>query len=463
MEISQLSATKLTAAIRAGELRAQEVTEHFLAVIEQKNPVLGAFLTVTSESALREARAADAHWDAAKRAGTTASLPLLHGVPLAHKDLTDVAGTKTTWGSAAWPASVSLADAPIAATLRSAGAISLGKTQVPEFGLNAYSENLIAPPARNPLDPTRTPGGSSGGCAAAVASGMLPFAPGSDGGGSVRIPALCTGLVGLKPGSHTIPADRREPDANEFGAPRLVVAGPLAHTAADAALLFDAMREDAAGSASAAVQQAENLRGLRIGISTASPFANAMGISLCQEAQDALAAAANRLSAAGQQVEDAAITYPSDYFEVFTQCWLAGLGSLPFPADREPLLTPFARFFRSRTLTVSAEVKAQAGSRLAEIRGELQQAWSNYDVILTPGLAQLPHPIDHFASMAPEDDYVAQCQWTPYTSMVNVSGLPAIAVPILRTTAGLSVGVHLIGRAGSETQLLQLAAQLMAA
>ncbi|WP_309478041.1 amidase family protein [Leucobacter luti] len=167
--------------------------------------------------------------------------------------------------------------------LRAAGAISLGKTQVPEFGLTGYSENLIAPPARNPLDPERTAGGSSGGSAAAVAAGMLALAPASDGGGSIRIPALACGLIGLKPGLGAIPADMQRGPHDEFGAPRLTVTGPLARSAADAALLFDAMRAepgDPAEPAVAAVQRADALTGLRIGVSATSPFEAAHPVPL---------------------------------------------------------------------------------------------------------------------------------------------------------------------------------------
>ena len=158
-------------------------------------------------------------------------LPLLHGMPLAFKDLTDVAGVVTTHGSAALDHKPAPADGALAAVLKAAGVISLGKTQVPEFGLTAYSENRIAPPSRNPHAPSRSSGGSSGGSAAAVAAGLLPFAPGTDGGGSIRIPAAACGLVGLKPGRGLVPA------GESCGDPAgLVVAGPLARTAADAAL-----------------------------------------------------------------------------------------------------------------------------------------------------------------------------------------------------------------------------------
>jgi amidase len=194
-DIHELSAVALRDALHAGGLSAREVTEHFLGRISARNPGLGAFITVTAEQALADAAAADS-----KYADSPGQLPLLHGLPVAFKDLTDVAGVVTTHGSAALDRKPALVDGALAAALKGAGAISLGKTQVPEFGLTAYSENLIAPPSRNPYALSRSSGGSSGGSAAAVAAGLLPFAPGSDGGGSVRIPAAACGLVGLKPG-----------------------------------------------------------------------------------------------------------------------------------------------------------------------------------------------------------------------------------------------------------------------
>ena len=168
-------------------------------------------------------------------------------MPVAFKDLTDVAGVVTTHGSAALDHKPALADGALAAALKGAGVVSLGKTQVPEFGLTAYSENRIAPPSRNPYALSRSSGGSSGGSAAAVAAGLVPFAPGSDGGGSVRIPAAACGLVGLKPGRGLVPAG--ESTGDPAG---LVVAGPLARSAADAALLLDALVPGAGTEKSAA-------------------------------------------------------------------------------------------------------------------------------------------------------------------------------------------------------------------
>ncbi|SJN09630.1 Aspartyl-tRNA(Asn) amidotransferase subunit A amidotransferase subunit A [Leucobacter sp. 7(1)] len=462
--LSDFSAHVLRAELRAGTLSAREVTEHFLDRIAERAD-LGAFITITAEQARAAAAAADERF-AATPAAERGRLPALHGIPLAHKDLTDVGGAPTTHGSAALPHTVAQADAPGVHTLRGAGAISLGKTQVPEFGLTGYSENLIAPPARNPLDPERTAGGSSGGSAAAVAAGLLPFAPGSDGGGSIRIPALACGLVGLKPGLGAIPSDVTRGVRDEFGAPRLTVTGPIAHTAQDAALLFDAMRGSGkAGSiepAVTAVARAESLRGLRVGISDASPFASAYPTPLSPEARAAHERAAQLLSGLGHVVEDAAIHYDPIYPQAFTRAWTAGLSLLELPAGGAERLTPLTRLFRERALARSAEDHAVAAAQLHAFAAHARAQWARYDVVLTPGLAMLPPRIGAFTALSPDDDYQLQCEWAPYTSMVNVSGLPAIAVPILTTEAGHSFGVQLIGRPGTEETLLQLAAQLLA-
>ncbi|GAB2564652.1 amidase [Leucobacter ruminantium] len=474
------TAVALRDALRRGEVTAVEAVEHFLGRISEGDD-LDAFIAVSADRARDEAHAADARF-AATPASERAGLPPLHGMPIAFKDLVDVIGSPTTFGTAALPVARPARDSPGVAALHNAGAISLGKTQVPEFGLNAYSENRIAPPARNPLDPSRTPGGSSGGSAAAVAAGMLPVAPGSDGGGSVRIPALACGLVGLKPGLGSVPADLLEGPTpgpvDPFGAPRLAVSGPLARTPEDAALLYDAMRGHAGasvtgsasagpgasggeGSALAAVRTADALTGLRIGLSAASPFEAAHPTPLTEEAREAWEIAASRLAERGHRVEEAEFRYDPRYPETFARCWTAGLSLLELPEGGADRLTDLARVFRERALGRSLDEHLESAAVITAIAADFRDQWGAYDIVLTPGLAAPPPAVGAFMSLAPDDDYRAQCEWTPFTSMVNVSGLPAIAVPTLELPGGLSMGVQLIGRAGSEAQLLRLAAQLM--
>ena len=461
--LHEITAVQLRDRLASGEVSAREVSTHFLARVEQLNPELGAFLLITADTALAEAAAAD------ERFARGEPLGLLHGMPLAHKDLTDVAGIPTTLGTAALPPYVPEADSPLPAVLRRAGAISLGKTQVPEFGLSSYSENLIGPPARNPLDPTRSPGGSSGGSATAVAAGMLPFAPGTDGGGSVRIPAAATGLVGLKPNRGRVPSGAGQTDLGQF-----VVAGPLARTAADAALLLDAMVAEpnhhatsaapVKGSFLAAAQRAEGR--FRIGVSTLSPFSSRLEIVLAPEATQALDAGIGALAGAGHDVVDAKLSYDERYPEAFQTVWTASLATLELPAGAEAKLTPLTAAVRRRARQRSAADLVRAMDILRRFEEDTISAYSGYDMILTPVLGLTPRPVGWYEDTSLDEDargmedYQRQCRYSPFTSMVNVCGLPAITFPTLQTADGLAMGIQLIGRPGAEAQLLAVAAQL---
>jgi amidase len=459
-ELHELPALTLRDALARGDVSAREVTDHFLRRIDALNPELGSFITITHDDALR---AAD-HADRLHSSGV--ALGPLHGVPLAHKDLTDVAGVRTTLGTAALDHAIAEKDAPLASILRRSGAISLGKTQVPEFGLSCYSENSIAPPARNPLDRRLSPAGSSGGSAAAVAARMIPFAPGTDGGGSIRIPAAATGLVGLKPNRGRVPSGSGQADLGQ-----LVVAGPLAHSAADAGLLLDALVQEPnyrptsaasryPGSFLEAALRAEGR--FRIGVSTVSPFSGAMDISLDSAATDALHAGIQVLQRAGHDVVDAGLTYDRRYHDAFQLVWTAGLATAPIPEERESRLTDITRVLRRRAMGRTAAELAGAVDVLRQFEQDTIQQYSRYDMILTPAVAMTPRPIGWYTDADGDTDYVRQCRYSPYTSMVNVCGLPAVTVPTLRLPDGLSMSVQLIGRPAEEAQLLAVTAQIEA-
>lgn len=450
-ELHELTALAQRDALRRGELSARELTGHYLDRIRTLNPRLRSFITVTGEQAMAAAAAAD------QRHAAGGDLPALHGMPVAWKDLTDVAGVVTTYGSAAVPHLPAAANHPLVDVLQDAGTFSLGKTQVPEFGLSCYSENRIAPPARNPLDPKLTPGGSSGGSAAAIAAGMIPFGPGSDGGGSIRIPAAATGLLGLKPGRGVIQNGFPESDLEG-----LVVDGPLARNAADAALLMDALTQSPGQPYLEAALRAEPAGGrpLLIGVSTLSPFAPYFPIELAPEAEAALAAGIARLEALGHELVEAEIRYDNRYHPAFQALWTAGLKKAPIPPEGEPYLTPMARAFRRMAAERPEAVYQSALGIMRKFREDSVAQYKKYDVVLTPVLARTPPPIGYFTAVAVEADYIRQCQFTPYTSMVNVAGLPAVAVPTLTTAEGLSMSIQLIGQQGSEAGLLALAAQL---
>ncbi|CAH0180950.1 Glutamyl-tRNA(Gln) amidotransferase subunit A [Arthrobacter sp. Bi83] len=478
-EIHDLSAVLLRDELRSGELSAREATAHFLRRIEAANPRLGAFITVTADMALADAAAADELQARLPRE----QLPPLHGVPLAFKDLTDVAGVVTTHGSAALDRRPAPVDGALAAALKGAGAISLGKTQVPEFGLTAYSENLIAPPSRNPHALSRSSGGSSGGSAAAVAAKLLPFAPGSDGGGSVRIPAAACGLVGLKPGRGLVPAG--ESSGDPAG---LVVSGPLARSAADAALMLDALAAEgpegsAVNAAPGGARYLEAVKAappkLRIGVSLDSPWSAIFPFTPEPEALDALAAGARLLTDAGHDVVETAIRYDNRYPDAFTTAWTAGVGAARIAPQREALLAPLTRTFRRRAQQRSAAKLNESLAFLRQFQRDTLAQYAEWDLILTPSLAQTPRPVGWFTGSAHGDghwpasewagdadgDYRKQCEFAPWSSMVNVCGLPAVSIPVHWTgggsaDAGLPMGIQLIGPMGSEALLLQVAAQL---
>ncbi|WP_026544509.1 amidase [Arthrobacter sp. 35/47] len=454
--LHELTALEQRDLLRRGELSARELTAHYLERIDSRNPALGAFLTVTADTALEEADAAD------RRHARGADLPALHGLPLAHKDLTDVVGVVTTHGSAALQHTVAAADSPLVAVLRRAGAISLGKTQVPEFGLSCYSENLIAPPSRNPLNVSLSPGGSSGGSAAAVAAGLVPFAPGTDGGGSVRIPAAATGLIGLKPNRGRVPSGSGQTDLGQF-----VVAGPLARTTADAALLLDAMVDEPNFHATSAAAHGPFLEAalratgrFRIGVSTASPFAAAFSIGLDDDASVAFDAGLRALGDAGHDLVEADLHYDPRYHEAFQTVWTAGLANARIPAAREAGLTPLALTLRRRAQGRSATDLATAVDILRQFEQDTIEQYSAFDLIATPALGMTPRPIGWYTSADADTDYRRQCQYSPYTSMVNVCGLPAISVPVYSTAGGLSMSIQLIGRPSAEADLLTVSAQL---
>ena len=481
-EIHGLSAVQLRYSLRSGELSAREATAHFLARIAERNPLLGAFVTVTPEQAMADAGTADARYSRLRRGltadhaegpagGTPDALPLLHGMPLAFKDLTDVAGVVTTHGSAALDHKPAPADGALAAALKAAGVISLGKTQVPEFGLTAYSENRIAPPSRNPHAPSRSSGGSSGGSAAAVAAGLLPLAPGTDGGGSIRIPAAACGLVGLKPGRGLVPS------GESLGDPAgLVVAGPLARSAADAALLMDALVPSPESGYLDSV--AHEPRPLRIGLTLDSPWSATFPFTPEPEALAAMQVGRDMLEHAGHAVTEAAIRYDNRYPDAFTTAWTAAVGTARISPHREALLAPLTRTFRRRAQQRSASKLNESLAFLRQFQRDTIMQYGAWDLMLMPSLAQTPRPVGWFTGAShgderwpaaawagdADDDYRRQCEFAPWSSMVNVCGLPAITIPVYwtggQTASGLPMGIQLVGPQGSELLLLQVAAQL---
>lgn len=459
-DIHDLTALELWTELHNNALSPREVAAHYLERIERLNPHVGAFVTVTGEAALQRAD------EVATQVTRTAPL---WGLPLADKDLWMRAGVPTAFGSRAMAGFIPDTSDEMVAQLDTAGAVSLGKTAVPEFGLPCYTEPLGQQPTRTPWNLECGAGGSSGGAAAAVASGMLPFAPGSDGGGSIRIPAAACGLVGLKPSRGLIPAG-----SGIESLAGLVVNGPLARTTADAALLLDGMiarvgsRIDhhyslRAPHADDTFHLGAAVRGegrFQLGVMTTSAWDNAYDISVAPEAHTALKVAAEHFDALGHGIEETALEPDDTYAPAFRTIWQAGTARLPFEGESLALLEPLTAWLVGRGRAVGARELTEALGALTAYERSFIRQFASFDAVMTPALALTPRPIGWFDPEDPERNFAQQVAYTPFTSMVNVTGLPAIVVPVIQTEAGVPMGVQLIGRPGGERTLFALAAQL---
>ena len=456
----ELTALEQWQALQGGELGAVELTEHYLARIEALNPALGAFVTVTADAALARARQVESQ--------VPRTAPLW-GLPFADKDLQLRAGVPARFGSRLMADFVPEESDDLVQALDAAGGVSLGKTNTPEFGLPSYTESLAAPPARNPWNPALGSGGSSGGAAVAVAARMLPFAPGSDGGGSIRIPAAACGLVGLKPSRGRVPAAS---GIDKLAG--LAVAGPLARTVADAALLLDAMITPRGGHPAHpftlrapggdAPLLAAAVRGegrFQLGVMTSSAWDDAYPIDIDPAALAALTEATEGFAALGHGLEETALEPDQTYSPAFRTIWQVSAASIPAEGEeQEALLEPLTRWLMRRGRSLSARDLAEALAALSAYERSFIRQLSRFDAVLTPALTMTPRPIGWYDQVDAERNFAQQVQYTPFTSMVNVSGLPAITLPVHQTSEGLPMGVQLIGRPGGEATLLALGAQL---
>ena len=453
-ELHHLTAQEQLDWLRRGQVSPVELATHYLDRIERLDDGLGAFTTVTRDAALERARLVQ---------DTVPKAAPLWGLPLGDKDLWRRAGVRTTMGSRLLADWVPDASDEIVETLDAAGAVSLGKTNAPEFGLPAYTESLVAAPARTPWNTALGAGGSSGGAAVAVSAGLLPVAPGSDGGGSIRIPAAATGLVGLKPSRGRVPAS-----AGFLSLGGLVVAGPLARTVADAALLLDAMTGPSPWSVAppswdggAYLNAAVRGEGrFQLAVMSTSPWDSAYDITVSPEARAAVELALDHLDALGHGIEDIALEPDDSYGPAFRTIWQSGAANIEAEGEQLDLLEPLTRWLVGRGRALDARTLADALRRLALYERSVIRQFAPYDAVITPALAMTPRPVGWFDAADPERNFEQQCQYTPWTSFVNVSGLPAITLPVAQTEEGLPMGVQLIGRPGGEHTLLAIGAQL---
>jgi amidase len=461
-QIHDLSATELAAAIRSRELSPVAVTDHYLSRIADKNAAVGAYFTVTDDLARDQARAAE---KAVADADDPVLLPPLTGVPIPIKDLNMVAGVRQTFGSVVFADNVAPQDDYVTGAIRAAGAVIIGKTATPEFGLPCYTETEIGPPARTPWDLARSAGGSSGGAAAAVATGLAPAAHGNDGGGSIRIPASLCGLFGIKPSRGRISNAPLMPDL--MG---LTTEGPIARTVADAALLLDVMTGSQPGDmyVQPPLPEGETFAGyaarepvrLRIGRTLAHPVGEGAVHPDCVAAYEE---ASTLLAGLGHEVEEITQPFGAEVVPAFETLWYSMATLVPIAPEDEPRLRPLTRYLRERGREVSAADLLFSQAYLQIVMRTALPALNAFDAILTPTLASPPAEVGYFEQVEPAENFARQERFTPYTALYNVSGQPAVNVPLHWTPAGLPIGVMLAGRMGAEGTLISLSAQLEAA
>jgi amidase len=430
--------------VREREVTPVELVREYLERIERLDPELNAYVTVAADQALEQA-------------ATPLEGPFA-GVPFAIKDLVDTAEIRTTYSCKAFADHVPATDAELARRIRAAGFVVLGKTNTPEFGITAVTESELNGICRNPWDTSRTPGGSSGGASAAVAAGLAPLAQGSDGGGSIRIPASCCGLFGLKPSrGRTSPAPRG--DAYGFS-----VSGSLARTVADAAAFLDAIAGPTPGDQYVAPPPRRPF------LDEVGARPGRLGVALVLEPPSrgrvdpdcaaAARAAAQLLEELGHHVEEVAIGWERDDLgELFAMVWqtIPALYSIVDRSDLDPLNAAFLE--RSESISSAEYVRAYV--RLQTYGRRVNEFVADHDVVLTPTLALPPVPAGWVREpVDPWEQYERAIEFTPFTPAVNVAGLPAASVPLAWTEAGLPIGVQLIASYGREDLLIRLSAQL---
>ena len=453
-------ASELATLIHTGQISSSELVGAALERIEALQPTINAFTHIDAEGAMATA----------EKISADDPRPFA-GVPIAVKDTAPVAGMPYTMGSDLFGDFVPGHDAFLVRRLRDAGFVIVGKTSMPEFGILPVSEPRRFGPVRNPWDTDRTPGGSSGGAAAAVASGMLPLAHGSDGGGSIRIPASCCGLVGLKPTRGRI--SRGPEQGDDF----LVQDGVLTRTVADTAELLDVLAGYELGDATWAPPPSEPFAAatkrdpgrLRIGYTTTAPIEADLDPLCVRAVHDA----AQLLVELGHNVDEVAAPWgDDDLLETFTMVFgtpiamgvfFGGLvtGREPSAELVEPLSWTIWEGIRER----SALDYLLARTQLTGISRGIIALWESYDVVLTPALAERPVRIGEIDACSddPWEDFRRSGRFTPYTALFNVTGQPAISVPLFHGEDGLPTAVQIAGRPADEATLLSLAAQLEAA
>ncbi len=447
-ELAFLPATEHARLVREREVSPVELVELFLERIERLDPQLGAFVTVCADAALADARAkADAPAEGR-----------FHGVPIALKDLDTTAGIRTTFSCAAFAENVPDFDLAHVAKTRAAGFIVLGKTNTPEFGTTAFTDSPLNGPCRTPWDLGRNAGGSSGGAAAAVAAGLVGIAQGSDGGGSIRIPASCCGLFGIKASRGRV---SNAPFVPGIG---LGTTGPLTRTVLDAAAYLDVVAGYEWGDPFPAppperpyVDEVGADPGrLRIAVTTEPPIATQVDRASRAAVQEAV----ELLGSLGHDVEEASPDWGGpELMEDFLPVWQTIPALYPVPDPSQ--LSTLNRWYLEGASATSSPVYAAAIGRLQLRARRIAALWADYDLLLTPTLALPPMPVGWDTEPDdPREQFDRAAAFTPFTAAFNVTGQPAVSLPLHWTNDGLPIGVQLVGPPLGEALLFRISSQL---
>ena len=452
-ETAYLTATELQMLYRAEKLSPVEATKAALARIERVNPKLNAFMVVDAERALLAAQRSERRWR------EHAPLSPIDGQPVTVKDTLNLYGHPTRAGSRTTPETPSAEDSPEAARLKEAGAIILGKTTTPEFGWKGMTDGPLFGTTRNPWNLERTPGGSSGGAAAALAAGIGTLAVGTDGGGSIRIPSSYCGLFGIKPTFGRVP---HYPHAGPFST--LVSSGPMARSVADAALMFDELaRPDRRDwhalpydEASFARDLDKGVKGLRIAFSPS--FAET---KVDPDVAAAVAAVAAAFAEMGASVEEVGPVIGA-LRPTFEKYWLAGFGYIlsNIPSEKHALLDPHFLPLAQQGLAVTKDEYFAGHMARLELGTRLERFFADWDLLLMPTMP-VPPPLASTAYHVQGNDRWAHA--TPFTVPFNYTGQPGASIPCGVGKAGLPIGLQIVGPRFSERLILQAAAAYEAA
>ncbi|WP_310964367.1 amidase [Nocardioides terrisoli] len=455
MNLADLGAGEIARTVGTGDITAGQVVEDCLARIAERDPALNAFSVVLADRARAEADRLDDHLQAGGQPGP------LQGVPVAVKEEIDVVGCVTTFGGRG-NSTPARADSEVVRRLREAGAVVIGKTRMPEFGQWPFTESVAGGHTRNPWDRTRTPGGSSGGTAVAVAAGMVPFGLGGDGGGSIRIPAACCGLFGLKPERGRVTSS---PVPHLWWS--LGTIGPLTRSVLDSALVYDVLRGNvdgdmfrAADPSSSFVEAALRPPGtLRVGWSTA-PVGK--GVRPDLQSVRAVRETADALARLGHDVREVDPHYP-DPTAAFVPQFFGGVRSEADAVEHFDRLERRTReTYRLGSWVTQRVLRAalRAGERVAERADRVFAAPDGVDVLLTPTIAERPRAVGALDTGGTLTLSRRAMPMIAYTALWNVTGHPAASVPAGIGPDALPLAVQLVGRRCDETTLLSLAAQL---